>query len=75
MGTELLADLDFADDISVLNHTLTGVQEITNNIHGTIIGSEQKFPYLGSFMSSYYGDSEMDVSARIGKVASVFQYG
>ena len=30
-GQKRLADLDFADDISALSHTLAGIQEITNN--------------------------------------------
>ena len=32
----------------------------------------EKFPYLGSYMSSD-GDSEPDVRARIGKAASIFE--
>ena len=32
----------------------------------------EKYPYLGSYMSSD-GDSEQDVCARIGKAASIFQ--
>ena len=31
-GQKRLADLDFADDISALSHTLARIQEITNNI-------------------------------------------
>ena len=31
-GQKRLADLDFADDISAISHTLAGIQEITNNI-------------------------------------------
>ena len=102
-GQKRLADLDFADDISAISHTLAGIQEITNNIEtfgakiglrincektkAMKIGPEQhppilimqqnvdyveKFPYLGSYMSSD-GDSEPDVRARIGKAASIFQ--
>ena len=31
-GQKRLADLDFADDISAIGHTLAGIHEITNNI-------------------------------------------
>ena len=31
-GQKRLADLDFADDISAISHTLAGLQGITNNI-------------------------------------------
>ena len=31
-GQKRLADLDFADDISSISHTLAGIQEMTNNI-------------------------------------------
>ena len=31
-GQKRLADMDFADDISAISHTLAGIQEITNNI-------------------------------------------
>ena len=102
-GQKRLVDLDFADDISTISHTLAGIQEITNNIetfgpntglrincektkamkirpeqhHPTLIMQQnvdyvEKFPYLGSYMSSD-GDSEPDVRARIGKAASIFQ--
>ena len=102
-GYKRLADLDFADDISAISHTLAGIQEITNNMKtfgakiglrincektkAMKIGPEQhrpilimqqnvdyieKFPYLGSYMSSG-GDSEPDVRAKTGKAASIFQ--
>ena len=82
-GQKRLADLDFADDISAISHTLAGIQEIINNIetlgakiglrincektkamkiganqHPPILIMQQnedyveKFPYLGSYMSS-----------------------
>ena len=100
-GQTRLADLDFADDISAISHTLAGIQEITNNIEtfgakvglrinckktkAMKIGPEQhppilimqqnvdyveKFPYLGSDMSSD-GDSEPGVRARIGKESCI----
>ena len=31
-GQKRLADLDFADDISTISHSLAGIQEMTNNI-------------------------------------------
>ena len=31
-GPKRLADMDFADDISALSHTLEGIQNMTNNI-------------------------------------------
>ena len=31
-GQKRLVDLDFADDISAISHTLAGIQEMTNNI-------------------------------------------
>ena len=102
-GQKRLADMDFADDISAISHSMAGIQEITNNIDtfgakiglrincektkAMKIGPEQhhpilimqqnvdnveKFPYLGSYMSSD-GDSEPDVRARVGKAASIFQ--
>ena len=82
-GQKSLADLDFADDISAISHSLPGIREMTNNIEtfgakiglrincmktkAMKIGPEQhppilimqqnvdyveKFPYLGSYMSS-----------------------
>ena len=33
-GQKRLADLEFADDISVISYTLAGIKEITNNIWG-----------------------------------------
>ena len=102
-GQKRLADLDFADDISAISHSLAGIQQITNNIetfwtkiglrincektkamkigpekHPPIVIMQQnvdyveKFPYLGSYMSSD-GDSEPGVRSRIGKAASIFQ--
>ena len=43
-GQKRLADLDFADDISDISHSLAGIQEITNNIEtfGADIGLKDK---------------------------------
>ena len=61
-GQKRLADLDFADDIFAISHSLAGIQEITNNIEtcgakiglsinyekpkAMKIGSEQHHPIL-----------------------------
>ena len=39
-GQKRLADLDFADDISAISHTLAEIQEITNNIENLGLRSD-----------------------------------
>ena len=77
--TDMLEDLDFADDTALLSHRHRDIQEMTNDMATTgkqidlnINASKTKIlVYLGSKITSY-GNSEVEVLARTVKARGEF---
>ncbi|KAJ8351025.1 hypothetical protein AAFF_G00160920, partial [Aldrovandia affinis] len=85
-GQDRLTNLDFADDLALINHTHYALQEMTSNLHehggkvglrishektkAMIIGQDQHHQPLSL---GEHDNMEKDVRTRIGKAAGVFQ--
>ncbi|XP_072177203.1 uncharacterized protein [Diadema setosum] len=74
-----LTDLDFADDLTLLGNTAQSLQEMTDSltetaakVNGQTAEEVSNFTYLGRIISKD-GDTELDITCRLGKARSVFQ--